>query len=186
MGDWPYESIRWEDDISNYSLVPTTQVSAIGSNVLHLSTTTGLTVGQRVNIISTITNKFSTSTDVNIIEVSPLINSVTVSSTLTSALVSGSSVEFWTHSSSLSILDNIVEGGTWNPGPSPSNLIINGSSFLVPDISYASDIAPEELVPGHVSDSVGISVYTMDDPGVDPVVFTNNIDILKNVVTTKT
>ena len=57
-------------------------------------------------------------------------------------------------------LDTILDGGdlayTMATGVNPEDIIVDGDTFISPNISHG----PEELVPGEVVDSVAISVYT--------------------------
>lgn len=80
-------------------------------------------------------------------------------------------VEFWKYSTLASALDTALEGGSWDTsgaftgalGLTPEEItsygergIIDGETFLSVNNSYG----PEEFVPGHVLDSLGINVYT--------------------------
>jgi hypothetical protein len=57
-------------------------------------------------------------------------------------------------------LDTILDGGdlayTMATGLKPEDLIVDGDTFISPNISHG----PEELVPGEVQESLAISVYT--------------------------
>lgn len=72
-------------------------------------------------------------------------------------------IEFYKHNDSYNSLDSEISGGTWAGdnlinalGIEPEDLIIDGDTFLNPNSSHA----PEEFLPGHVADSLGINVYT--------------------------
>lgn len=72
-------------------------------------------------------------------------------------------IEFWSNDFQAAALDTALQGGTWSNGiisdafgVNPADLIIDGDAFMSPSISYA----PEEMVPGHCVDSLGINVYT--------------------------
>lgn len=81
--------------------------------------------------------------------------------------------------------DSLISGGSWTTtattpalvsalGINPADIIIDGEyGFLSP---YASH-APEEVVPGYVTDSLGISVYTKGASG-DPVVMSGNFNFM--------
>lgn len=60
-------------------------------------------------------------------------------------------------------IDTIITGGTFTNiiGVNPSDVILDGDSFVSPRVSHG----PEELVPGQVLESVGISVYTRAPSG---------------------
>ena len=94
--------------------------------------------------------------------------------------------------SNSALLDTSIDGGTWTGtnaailtgalGVNPSDIIIDGGStstarvgsgFLNPDDSYA----PEELVAGGSSDSLGINVYTKTPSGA-PIVVSGNFNIV--------
>ena len=61
-------------------------------------------------------------------------------------------------------IDSIVKGGVFKSalGIAPSDIILEGDSFVNPDTSYA----PEEAVPGQMFDTVDIKVYTSPESGV--------------------
>jgi len=74
-------------------------------------------------------------------------------------------VEFWDYDFNTSALDtayssNFENGQLSNAtGFSADETIILGDEFMSPSVDYA----PEELVPGHTTDSLGIEVYTQGD-----------------------
>jgi hypothetical protein len=185
----PFGTTVWADDVSNYNLLEITSVSATGTSVLSLNTTTGLAIGQLVNIVSAITNKFSTSTDVTITSISS--GTITVSSALSQAVHQGEKIEIWSYDSNSSLLDSVIEGGSWSNttssylmgalGINPADIIIDGDYFLTPNTSYA----PEELVPGQVLESLGINVYTKNPQGA-PIVVSSSFDVVANTTITQT
>lgn len=72
-------------------------------------------------------------------------------------------IEFWSNDFEAAALDTALQGGTWSNGVisdafgvNPADLVIDGDAFMSPSMSYA----PEEFVPGHSVDSLGINVYT--------------------------
>lgn len=72
-------------------------------------------------------------------------------------------IEFWSDDFNPAGIDTAYDGGTWSNGVimdalgvNPEDLIIDGDAFMSPSVSFA----PEELVPGHTADSLGINVYT--------------------------
>lgn len=79
----------------------------------------------------------------------------------------GPQIEFWKLDHDAAGLDSAIEGGTWNEegalegalGVNPEDIIIDGDGFISPNASFA----PEEYLPGHTVDSVGINVYTKAD-----------------------
>lgn len=66
-------------------------------------------------------------------------------------------------------LDSEISGSYFTDtalGYRPEDIIIDGNNFLNPTDSYA----PEECVPGHVSDSVGLNVFTTANSIAPPIV----------------
>ena len=61
-------------------------------------------------------------------------------------------------------LDSIVKGGLFRSalGHAPSDIVIEGDTFVSPDTSYA----PEETVPGQLFDTLDLKVYTSPESGV--------------------
>jgi hypothetical protein len=184
----PFGTTAWADDVSYYNVFTTSDISNTGTNVLSLNTTSGIMVGQLVNIVSTTANKFSTNTDVTVTGVDS--GRITISSTLRDAVYLGEQIEIWSYDSSATALDTVIDGGTWSQttasqlvgalGINPADIIIDGEYFLTPNTSYA----PEELVPGQVLESLGISVYTKNPQGA-PIVISDSIDIFANTTVTQ-
>lgn len=96
----------------------------------------------------------------------------------------GPLVEFWNYDYNFVGSDSNIEGGAWSTqsnaligalGINPEDIKIDGSSFLNADYGYA----PEENVPGHVMDSLGINVYTKAEDSY-PLVITNYIRLEGN------
>jgi len=185
----PFGTTPWGNDIEYYSKTTSTSTATAGTNNISLYSASATLVGQYANIISTITNVFY-STDVTVTAVTGTV--VTFSSTLTSAIPPGTVIEFWNVGSNSALLDTSIDGGTWTGtnaailtgalGVNPSDIIIDGGStstarvgsgFLNPDDSYA----PEELVAGGSSDSLGINVYTKTPSGA-PIVVSGNFNIV--------
>lgn len=97
----------------------------------------------------------------------------------------GPEVEFWKYSHDETGLDTALSAGTWNSqgnlsgalGISPDDLIIDGDAFLTPNSSRA----PEECLPGHVTESLGINVYTKADKSY-PLSISNVIPVSAGVI----
>lgn len=84
-------------------------------------------------------------------------------------------IEFWKPETLVSGLDSSIPGGSWSSGnfvggqgvtftstsilSTTTGNIIDGDAFL----NVRSGYAPEELVAGHVLDSLGVNVYTKSD-----------------------
>jgi len=95
-------------------------------------------------------------------------------------------IEFWSDNFDAAALDTSYKGGTWSNGVisdalgvNPQDLIIDGDSFMSPSVSFA----PEELVPGHTADSLGINVYTKG-PDSYATVISGSFDVVANQTTT--
>lgn len=71
----------------------------------------------------------------------------------------------WADDNAESILDTVIDGGnlayTVASGLNPEDIILDGDAFLSPNVSHA----PDELVPGEVLESVGITVFTREPFG---------------------
>lgn len=72
-------------------------------------------------------------------------------------------IEFWKYDFEPAASDLSLQGGEWENSfnvsalaTSTSDLILTGGEFMAP----YNDFAPEELLPGHTTDSLGINVYT--------------------------
>ena len=65
-------------------------------------------------------------------------------------------------------LDTLMSGGLFNSvlGKSPSDIIVEGDTFISPDTSYS----PEENIPGSMFDTLDIKVYTTPLSGVPFIV----------------
>jgi hypothetical protein len=136
-------------------------------------------------VSSTVTQTFTTAT-VQVVGIST--NLVTFNTTTFAAISTGSTIEFWTLDSEMSILDSAIEGGTWNTstrvgalGINPEDITIDGDGFITADSSYA----PEELVPGEVNESLGINVYTKNPQG-GPIVLSSYANVVAGTTTTQT
>lgn len=87
---------------------------------------------------------------------------VNAETTIDVVLLGFSNIAFWANNTDYTNLDSSITGGTWTNilsgalGVSPEDMIIDGDAFINPSSSHA----PEEYVPGHTLDSVGINVYT--------------------------
>jgi hypothetical protein len=105
------------------------------------------------------------------------IKNVTNSSTcyaITATIYGDPAVEFWKYDFDAAGLDTAISGGNWDSsgnfvgalGYAPEDLIIDGDQFMSPNVSYA----PEEFVPGHTLDSLGINVYTKDSQSYGTII----------------
>jgi hypothetical protein len=105
------------------------------------------------------------------------IKNVTNSSTcyaITATIYGDPAVEFWKYDFDAAGLDTAISGGNWDSsgnligalGYAPEDLIVDGDQFMSPNVSYA----PEEFVPGHTVDSLGINVYTKDSQSYGTII----------------
>ena len=97
-------------------------------------------------------------------------------------------IEFWKPETMFSKLDTAIEGGSWllsnfvgALGVQPTDVILDGDKFL----NLNSGYAPEELVNGHVIDSLGINVYTKTEDS-HALVVTGTFPVNDGVATTAT
>ena len=105
--------------------------------------------------------------------------SVTTSTVIDVQLHGYTELELWKATNDYDSLESNIVGGTWNStglinalGVNPTDIVIDGDSFINANSSYA----PEEFVPGHVIDSLGINVYTQPEV-VNPVVITGSFPV---------
>ena len=168
----------YADDISYYTTVSLTGTAPAGTSTLAVSTTTGLIVGQYANIISNTVNQFSTST-VKIQSINTAGSNVTFNSTIINTLTNAT-IELWTYDQNSTTLDTAIDGGNliYNTalGISPDEIVIDGDKFYTPNTGFA----PEELLDGQVTESLGINVYTKNANGA-PLIFSSSFDIDANV-----
>lgn len=85
---------------------------------------------------------------------------------ITGTFFSNPSIELWSDDFNSSDLDKGLDGGNWvsgqivnATGSNDFEHIFDGDTFMSPNI----DFAPEEFVPGHTTDSLGINVYTTNN-----------------------
>ena len=168
----------WADDIGYYKTISSTATSyAVGTwTSVAVNSVTGVAVGQYVNIISTATNPFTTTT-VQVAKVDVPTRTVTFNTTTNFTIANTSTIELWTYDLNATALDSAIIGGTYNSGilisatgTNLDDIVISGSGFLTADSSYA----PEELLPGEINESVGINVYTKNADGA-PLMVTSYV-----------
>lgn len=97
-------------------------------------------------------------------------------------------IEFWNNDFDPAAIDTAITGGTWSNGVAvdamgvnPEEILLDGDSFMSPSVSYA----PEEMVPGHTVDSLGINVYTKDVDSYATVI-SGAFGVTANKITTAT
>lgn len=185
-----FGEFSYADDVNFYTMTTVTTTGTIGTNSVSLGSVTELSVGKYANIISTLTNKFATGTNVVITAINTTTKTVTFNNTFTQTVLVGDVIEFWSYDSNVSILDSVVEGGSWSTstsslllgalGINPEDIIIDGDNFFTPNTSYT----PEELVSGEIAESIGINVYTKNSQGA-PIVFSGNVYVQAGVEYTR-
>jgi hypothetical protein len=184
-----YGSSSYADSVGFYTSTTSSSISTQTGTwtSIQLSSLTGISIGQYVNVASTITQTFTTAT-VQVVDINTLTKVVTFNTTTLAPISTGSNIEFWTLDSEMSILDSAIKGGTWNTstrvgalGINPEDITLDGDGFITADTSHA----PEELVPGEVNESLGINVYTKNPQG-GPIVLSSYINIVAGSTATQT
>ena len=184
-----FGEFAWEADVDYYTKAYVVTTATTGSTYLILDSVAGITPGQYVNIISTTTNRF-VADEVKVKTVNTNTKRVTLSSAVNDTVYASTTtyqVEFWNYDANVSALDSAIDAGTWDSygnlsgalGVNPEDITIDGDSFYSPASSYA----PEELVPGQITESIGINVYTKTDSG-SPLIFSDNFDVMEINTTT--
>lgn len=183
----PFGTTPYADSISFYTVVTATSTLTNISNTwssITVSATEGISIGHYVNVISTLTNVFSTTT-VKVISVNSITNSVTFNNTGISFVNTGSTIEFWNYDSNSSLLDTVIEGGSLSQtgnmaalGINPEDVILDGDMFVTTNNSNILD----ELVPGRTADCIALNVYTKNTGGA-PVIINNYFYIQPNEIT---
>ena len=185
---YPYDETSWADNIGNYTTAKIVSTTPIGTDTVVINTTTGVSIGNYANIISTSTNKFSLPSTL-VLELTPISSTstrVTLSSEITTQIEAGETIEFWEYDTSPSILDTNISGGGFiagDIGVSPTDIIIDGNQFISPYVSNG----PEEFVPGRAIDSIGINVYTKHFEGAPTIIsgiFDVNLGVENRIVLT--
>ena len=175
------------EDIGFYTNTVLTSVSSSVAGTwtsFNVSSITGVSIGQHVNVSSTTTSYFSSGT-VSIVAINTATKTITVNTTTVSTIPVTSKVEFWSVDLNATILDTSLDGGSILPGQlisahgvNPEERIINGESgFISSNYSYA----PEELVPGHTSDALALNVYTISSIG-SPAIESNYFEVMADTV----
>jgi hypothetical protein len=144
-------------------------ISSLNVSVNNIAISTSTATTPYYNLVST--NALINRSAVNIFGLTTVTNTIAIS------MFTDPKIEFWKTNTLQIELDTAISGGSWSGtnfvgalGVSPEELIVNGENFL----SYNSDFAPEEFVPGHVLDSLGINVYTRTKKS-NPTVITGTI-----------
>lgn len=164
----PYATEFYGDLALNYTTAVVASVAATGTTTLVLSTVTGFTVGPetRINTVAlstTVANiNYFASDIVSVVAINTLTNTVTFSTATTATVSTSVMIEFWNYNLTSTIIDTVLEGGQFTGtsligalGISPEDVIVDGETFISPNISHA----PEELVKGEIHESIGISVF---------------------------
>jgi hypothetical protein len=164
-----------------------TLTNVVNYNQLTVNSTENIQLGQLVNIIGKTTPsvKLNPSTTVTVVDINHDTSQVILSEPFISEVDVGDVAEFWTFDSNSSLYDSNITGGSWdngiisNPlGINPEDINIDGSGFYTPDYGHA----PEEVVPGHASDSFALNVFTVGDRSA-PTVLSNYAPLNANTAT---
>lgn len=180
----PFGLFSWEESIGFYKQAKVAQTAHTGTSTVILDSITGIVPGQYVNVLSTTTAFFS-SNEVTVKSINTGSKTITLSNNLLGVLTANTltyQIEFWNYDYNPNSIDSVIDGGSWDAyrnlagaqGINPEDIVIDGDGFYTADTSYA----PEELVPGQVTESLGINVYTKNSAG-SPIVFSNNFDVME-------
>jgi hypothetical protein len=211
-----YDTFTWDDDVSNYTTAIVTANSndtgfsprgpLPGGTSVKVQSTKGISLYQYANVISHSVPRFNTST-LMVMDVST--DTVWLNAQVLPGddLVPGDVIEFWNNDSNFSVLDSIVQGGSWSTstnssimniigidpndvshdtttglyylgGIDTSNVIVDGDGYYTENTGYT----PEELISGTATDSLGINVYTKDLIGA-PTIYSSSVPILPGIRT---
>jgi hypothetical protein len=117
-----------------------------------------------------------------IVSIRNIDSSVSISGNAIVKLFDNTELEFFSHNSSYNSLDSEIKGSDILDyaltGYKPEDIVIDGNNFLNPVDGYA----PEECVPGHVRDALGINVYTVATPS-SPLVISGMFGVYTTDVT---
>lgn len=188
-----FDRAIWADEVGSYvSAVSTSSSYAVNTwTSISLNDVRGIVVGQSANVISTATQIFN-STNVKVASVNTVTKVVTFNTTTIKPISNTSTIEFWSYSTNSALLDSSIVGGGWSTntnnlpvangalGIDPEDIVIDGDGFITQNNSHA----PEELVPGHVVESLGINVYTKNPEGA-PVVLASSFFINSGTTSTR-
>jgi hypothetical protein len=181
-----YDKSIWADEVSYYTKVNVASTASIGTVNIVVTSTNGLTVGLVANIISTTSPSFDTTSDVTVVAINTATKTITFSTATSRILVPGDVIEFWNYDTNSSVLDSVIDSGdlanTYALGINPEDLVIDGSQF----ISSFVNPAPDEMIPGFVTESVGINIYTRNTGVISPKVISNFVSVIKGTITTAT
>jgi hypothetical protein len=179
-----YDKGVWADEVSYYKKVKVSSTASIGTATVIVTSTNGLAVGLIANVISSTETSFiTTTTDVSISAINTITNAVTFSTLTSRTLVPGDIIEFWNYDTNSSLLDTAFDAGdlanTYSLGINPEDIIIDGDQFISSAVSYA----PDEMVPGFVTESIGINVYTRNSGALSSKIVSNYIGIQTGTTT---
>ena len=148
--------------------------ASTGTTTLVVSSIDGVVIGSRATtvVLSTTTsneNKFASGV-ATVIAVDTATSAVTFNTGTVDAIYSGTVlIQFWDFNMVPGVLDTILEGGDLGyltaTGEEPEDVIVDGETFISPNISHA----PEEMLKGEMHESFGLNVYTREASG-SPIV----------------
>jgi hypothetical protein len=165
------ENIDSDNVLFNKFVNTVTNVSSTSSIIYYkltdIVTSTVFVNGVQIGMISTPSTEYyelfsgpNNNTNINVY------NLTASTSTIVASFYTNPTVEFWNINTLYSQVDTGLEGGSWAgsnflgaEGIDPEEFIVDGEKLLSQNVGYG----PEELVNGHVLDSLGINVYTRSD-----------------------
>lgn len=176
-----FDQTPWGDDVDFYKKVTITSTATLGTSTVVVDSVDGISLGLFANVISSTSTSFITTDDVIVEGINTSSNSVTLSTLTSRTLVPGDVIEFWSMSADRNSIDTLIYAGdldkTYALGVGDTSIILDGDQFL----SANGEGVPEELVPGLVSDTIGINVYTRNLGQTAPLVVNSSFDIGPNV-----
>ena len=117
-----YDTFAWADAVSDYVSVKVATTSS--DSTIHLTTTTGIMVGQYANVTTYAFNVFNTST-VRVASINTTASTVTLDANKRNVpaepyfapnheLSPGDTIEFWSNDDNFGIIDANISGGAWD------------------------------------------------------------------------
>jgi len=183
----PFGQTLYGDDSDYYITSGVAVTASSGTYQLQVNSIAGITPGLYVNTVALTTstlndNKFGIN-NVTVISVNTAASIVTFSTSTIETIIAGTvMLEFWDFNKTSGILDTVLDGGdlgyTTATGTGTADIIVDADKFISANVSNS----PEELINGSVSDTLGISIFTRDNPGV-PLV-TQTFDQINQITST--
>lgn len=178
-----YDQGVWADEVSYYTKVTVASTASTGTATILVTSTNGIILGMLSNVISSTLTSFVSTGDVTVTVINTLTNALTFSTATSRTLVPGDIIEFWNYETNSSLLDTAIDAGdlanTYALGIDPDDLVFDGDQFISSAVSYA----PDEMIPGFVTESIGINVYTRNLGTLAPKVVSNFVSVQPETIT---